>query len=354
MSDTKDARIHTGFPNHPKTKKLARRLGPQGPLSCLYLFLWTAANRSDGNLTGMTAEDVELAVDWPGDDGAFVAALLAVRFLDGEEGTYKIHDWAEHNPWAAGAQQRSEKARWAALCKQYGRNEAARMMPEYARRLPDAVPESASGMPEVVPEGASGTQPAPSGSAPSPNPSPSPFPSTPDTSQQAPELPEGMTAAGWASVLMRRAGCHTASASHPDLIAAVDGESVALQMLVDMVEEGKARSPPPKNLFTWAIAAARGRHADGPKPVTSNTGAHHGTRRLAPADEVEQFIRAREQGGNVIDATSAIAARYGSALEAHGSDLRPQVDQWVHGGSGGGCSEDVVEGSFRVVGKANG
>lgn len=351
MSDTKDARIHTGFPNHPKTKKLARRLGPQGPLSCLYLFLWSAANRSDGNLTGMTAEDVELAVDWPGDDGAFVAALLAVRFLDGEEGTYKIHDWAEHNPWAAGAQQRSEKARWAALCKQYGRHEAARMMPEYASRLPDAVPDGASGNPNGVPEGASGTQAAPSGTAPSPNPNPSPFPSTPDTSQQAPEISEVATLAGRACLLMRQAGCPTTNPSHPDLLAALD-EGVTPQALADTVTEGLSRAPPVAKPFAWAITTARARHAEGPKQPPQNTGTHHGPRRLAPADEVEQFILARQQGGNVIDAAPAIAERHGSAVETHGSDLRSQVDQRLHGESGGRGGGDVVEGSFRVVGSA--
>lgn len=176
---------------------------------------------------------------------------------------------------------------------------------------------------------------------------------TPDRSQQAPEISEGATLAGQACVLMRRAGCHTTNPSHPDLLAAL-GEGITPQALGDTVTEGLSRAPPVAKPFAWAITTARARRAEGPKQPPQNTGTHHGTRRLAPADQVEQFIRAREQGGNVIDATSAIAARHGSALEAHGSDLRPQVDEWVHGGSGGGSGEDVVEGSFRIVGTANG
>lgn len=176
---------------------------------------------------------------------------------------------------------------------------------------------------------------------------------TPDRSQQAPEISEGATLAGQACLLMRRAGCHTTNPSHPDLLAAL-GEGVTPQALGDTVTEGLSRAPPVAKPFAWAISTARARHAEGPKQPPQNTGTHHGTRRLAPADQVEQFIRAREQGGNVIDATSAIAARHGSALEAHGSDLRTQVDEWVYGGSGGGSGEDVVEGSFRVVGTANG
>lgn len=165
-----DARISTALPSHPKTKKLARRLGPAGPLACIYLFLWAAANRPDGDLSGMSDEDIELAVDWSGDEGAFVAAMIDVGFIDEDEGARKIHDWAEHNPWAAGSTARSEKARWAALCKKYGRQEAGRMMPEYAERMNYACDEDATS----TPESATSTPLARSSSAPSPSPSPSP------------------------------------------------------------------------------------------------------------------------------------------------------------------------------------
>lgn len=174
-----DARISTGLPGHPKTKKLVRRLGAEGPLGCIYLFLWTAANRSNGDLTGMTDEDIELAIDWAGDEGAFVAAMAEVGFLEGEPDARRIHDWAEHNPWAAGAEARSEKSRWAALCKQHGRKEAAKLMPDYAERIADAASSDATGTNTALPITATGTPLAESGSAPSPClsvslPSPSP------------------------------------------------------------------------------------------------------------------------------------------------------------------------------------
>lgn len=198
-----DARISTMLPQHPKTKKLARRLGPAGPLGCIYLFLWAAANRSDGDMTGLTDEDIELSVDWQGEEGAFVRAMVDVGFLEGEEGARVIHDWAEHNPWAAGAGARSEKSSWAALCKQYGRAEAARRMPEYAQRIgaapatqPDGTQESASGTPTAVPDSASGTQLAETGSAPSPSPFLSvslPSPSPAPTQETAPPAPAPQT-----------------------------------------------------------------------------------------------------------------------------------------------------------------
>lgn len=208
-----DARISTALPSHHKTKKLTRRLGPAGPLGCIYLFLWVATHRSDGDLTGMTDEDIELAVDWTGEDGAFVHAMLDVGFLEGAAGERMVHDWAEHNPWAAGAGERSEKSRWAGLCKQHGRAEAAKRMPEYASRIgagsqppAETVPDAATGKPAAVPESASGTQLAETGSAPfltvslpfpsSPlPPPPSPAPTPTPVAPQPPPAPRPRKAA---------------------------------------------------------------------------------------------------------------------------------------------------------------
>ena len=47
-----DIRISVGFPNHPKTVKLERRLGFQGIRSLLALWTWAAQNRPDGNRGG--------------------------------------------------------------------------------------------------------------------------------------------------------------------------------------------------------------------------------------------------------------------------------------------------------------
>ena len=138
MAASADARIATSLPSHPKTKKLVKRLGGAAGWHLVCLFLWAAANRPDGDLDGLSDEDVELAVDWSGEDGAFVEALAAVGFLDGEQGARRIHDWAEHNPWAAGADARKEKASFAALVRQHGRAQAEHMMPDYAKRLREA------------------------------------------------------------------------------------------------------------------------------------------------------------------------------------------------------------------------
>jgi hypothetical protein len=112
-----DARISTALPQHPKTVKLQRRLGSSGCWSLICLFLWVADNRPEGDLQGMTAEDIEIAAIWTGDTGTFVRTLAEVRFLDGEDGAYKIHDWAEHNPWAASRPERQRSAKKAAAAR---------------------------------------------------------------------------------------------------------------------------------------------------------------------------------------------------------------------------------------------
>lgn len=117
MRGVSDCRISVGLPTHPKTVKLIRRVERQGAWSLVCLFAFASANRPDGNLSGMSVEDIEIAADWQGTEGALVEALRDVGFLDGEDGELRLHDWAEHNPWAMGAERRSQAAREAALAK---------------------------------------------------------------------------------------------------------------------------------------------------------------------------------------------------------------------------------------------
>jgi hypothetical protein len=113
---------------------LIKKAGTDSAWRLVCLFLWAAQNRPDGVLSGMSAEDIELAVDWTGEDGSLVNALISVGFIEEENGEFIIHDWHEHNPWAAGAGERKQKAQFNALCKHYGREEAARRMPEYVEK----------------------------------------------------------------------------------------------------------------------------------------------------------------------------------------------------------------------------
>ena len=165
MSAVKDARIQTTLPAHPKTKRLLRALGADGGWYLVRLFLWAAENRSDGDLTGITDEDIELAIDWPREPRTFVAALVACGFVEGDEGERSIHDWADHNGWANGAGMRAAKARWNAIKRHHGEAEADHQVPEY-RAASNASSNAGSTRPAL--------RLIASSNAPSPSPSPSP------------------------------------------------------------------------------------------------------------------------------------------------------------------------------------
>lgn len=181
-----DARIAVGLPQHPKTKKLIKRLGQAAAWNLVCLILWAAQNRSDGNLSGMSVEDIELAADWIGEEGAFVKALTEVKFLDAEQDAFVLHDWHEHNPWAAGADMRSAKARWNAAKRHHGVAEADRLVPEYAA-VRNAT-SNAGSKPAAEDQQASGNAPFPS---PSPTPTyPSSLRSEGEAAKAALSLPE--------------------------------------------------------------------------------------------------------------------------------------------------------------------
>lgn len=173
-----DARISTALPSHPKTKKLMRRLGGAcGGWYLVRLFLWVAENRSNGDLSGMTDEDIELAVDFDGEEGALISALCDVGFIDGEQGERVIHDWEEHNPWAAGADARSLKARWNAMKRHHGEQAADKAYPDYAAIRPKRDNEQdATSTNAAQNQESSSIAPSPYPS-PLPSPSPSPIPS---------------------------------------------------------------------------------------------------------------------------------------------------------------------------------
>lgn len=173
-----DARLDATLPQHPKTKRLIKRLGADGAWSLVKLIVWTVQNRSDGDLSGMSDEDIELAVDWAGTDGELIAALAEVGFLDGEESGRSLHDWAVHQPYASGAAARSHRARWNATKGHHGAAEADRLVPEWAAirtaqaNNADAGSISASTATSMLPAQAVDAD----RNAPSPSPLPSPLP----------------------------------------------------------------------------------------------------------------------------------------------------------------------------------
>lgn len=86
--------------DHPKAKRLAKRLGMAVPaavghLICLWTWCMTIA--PDGDLSRFDPEDIEAAAGWGGEDGLFVVAATECRWLDDTGSGLVIHDWAD---WA--------------------------------------------------------------------------------------------------------------------------------------------------------------------------------------------------------------------------------------------------------------
>ena len=109
-----DIRLSLGFLDHPKTKKLQKRLGEAAVLCLLRLWMWAAENRPTGKLTGMDSEDVELAAGWTGDDGVFFRALTDCRWMDVTDDGLMLHGWEEHQAYASKSEERSASAKKAA------------------------------------------------------------------------------------------------------------------------------------------------------------------------------------------------------------------------------------------------
>lgn len=153
-----DIRIKTSFRLHPKRAKLRKRLGPAGEIAVLDLWLSVAENRPTGILDGWNPEDIALAAGWADDPAKLVNTLVELGFLDRNEGGgFAVHGWAEHQPYVAHRDERSDAARKAAEVRWRGKGYSA----NNAERMQSACDEHAVRM-----------HAAQKGNAPSPSPTP--------------------------------------------------------------------------------------------------------------------------------------------------------------------------------------
>lgn len=124
-----DIRIKTTFLTHHKTIRLRRKLGPEGVLSLIALWLYVAQYRPDGDISDLAPEDVAAVSMWEKDPYHFFGTLIEVGFVDeclNSDGSVarKIHDWGDHNAFAARGRERAINAKINAL-KRWGKfNEA--------------------------------------------------------------------------------------------------------------------------------------------------------------------------------------------------------------------------------------
>lgn len=92
---------HQELARHPKTLRLARRLGVSIPAAIGHLQLlwwWAMDFAPDGSLAGFEAEEIALAVMWEGAPEDLLSGLVAARFVDEAPGGdgYAIHDWDDY------------------------------------------------------------------------------------------------------------------------------------------------------------------------------------------------------------------------------------------------------------------
>lgn len=90
---------HEEIARHPKTKKLARKLGVSVPAAIghIHLLWWWALNYAqDGDLSRYDNEEIADAIMYEGDAETAIEALIAAGFVDDNNGSYIIHDWYDY------------------------------------------------------------------------------------------------------------------------------------------------------------------------------------------------------------------------------------------------------------------
>ena len=107
----KDIRLATNYFDHPKYRKLRKRLGAEGVLSHIELLTFVGKVMWSGILEDMDAEDIAEAAGWRGNPDEFVDCLLELRLLDKGSKWHEIHNWPKWNSFALKAEARSEVAR---------------------------------------------------------------------------------------------------------------------------------------------------------------------------------------------------------------------------------------------------
>jgi hypothetical protein len=136
--------IDEGFLGHRKTLKVCALLKDQQAATYM-LRLWTWACRCcrNGNLRGMSPEDIEIAVSYRKADGACYRAMAIAGYIDQEDGKpVEIHDWMEHTGKAIARmeQKASENRQRRADAK--SRHEQTRNVPESNRNRTSTIPSA--------------------------------------------------------------------------------------------------------------------------------------------------------------------------------------------------------------------
>ncbi len=85
-------RLSVDFWEHPRVVTLEHWLGLKGVKALMLLWAWAAKNRPDGDLSGMSEEDIEFVAQWSRHrKKRLVPVLVALQWLVETETGYALH-----------------------------------------------------------------------------------------------------------------------------------------------------------------------------------------------------------------------------------------------------------------------
>jgi hypothetical protein len=125
--------------DHVKTVRLIGLLGKGSAELPIRLWCYCGKHRAkDGDLTGLSAQEIEAFVGWWGKPGAMVRAMLQVGFLDETSDGYQLHDWNERE---GHLRVFHERAKAAAAARWGTPVDASSNAPSNASSMPQAMPQ---------------------------------------------------------------------------------------------------------------------------------------------------------------------------------------------------------------------
>lgn len=114
-------RLETDMVDHPKTGRLAARLGE--PLAGWYVvraLAWMSRFCPVGHVRDSDGTSLESSAEWRGEPGKLLAALVDCGWLDAVDDGWEWHDWADHQGKVAhkASKERERKAAYRARVSQ--------------------------------------------------------------------------------------------------------------------------------------------------------------------------------------------------------------------------------------------
>jgi hypothetical protein len=107
-----DIRLEVGLRDNLKRQKLQRRIGKEGIMCVIDLWLYVGEHLKKGKLTGMSAADIAFIAGWEKDPDEFVNILIEEHWIDKKtDGSLEIHEWKNHQPFVYNFDQRSKQAK---------------------------------------------------------------------------------------------------------------------------------------------------------------------------------------------------------------------------------------------------